>query len=101
METQEYLANVKNKRATGHTFSIKKTANKYPQKLRVTSGMAKSSVGISDLAFPAKVKMELDFQNLLGLHVLSYTQLYPPLPLSFWAHIRGRYWSAKIDDISL
>jgi hypothetical protein len=23
-----------------------------------------------------------------------------PLP-RIWAHIRGRYWSAKIDDISL
>jgi hypothetical protein len=28
---------------------------------------------------------------------------HPPPPASprFWAHIRGRYWSAKIDDISL
>ncbi len=25
----------------------------------------------------------------------------PPPPHLFWAHIRGRYWSAKIDDISL
>ncbi len=25
----------------------------------------------------------------------------PPPPPRIWAHIRGRYWSAKIDDISL
>jgi hypothetical protein len=25
----------------------------------------------------------------------------PPTPPGIWAHIRGRYWSAKIDDISL
>jgi hypothetical protein len=25
----------------------------------------------------------------------------PPLPPAFWAHIQGRYWSAKRDDISL
>ncbi len=25
---------------------------------------------------------------------------YPPPP-TFWAHVRGHYWSAKIDDISL
>ncbi len=25
----------------------------------------------------------------------------PPSPSRIWAHIRGRYWSAKVDDISL
>ncbi len=25
----------------------------------------------------------------------------PPPPPRIWAHIRGRYWSAKIDDIFL
>ncbi len=25
----------------------------------------------------------------------------PPPPPGIWAHIRGRYWSAKIDDISV
>ncbi len=25
----------------------------------------------------------------------------PPPPFCIWAHIRGRYWSAEIDDISL
>jgi hypothetical protein len=46
----------------------------------------------------------MDLQSLLG----SYVQLYSlaeasqlaPFP-RIWAHIRGRYWSAKIDDISL
>jgi hypothetical protein len=46
--------------------------------------------------------MELDLQSLFGLHVHSYTYWLrprnpPPLPI----HIQGRYWSAKIDDISL
>ncbi len=51
--------------------------------------------------------MELDLQSLFGLHVHSYTYWLtprnspsPPLP-RIWAHIRGRYWSAKIDNISL
>jgi hypothetical protein len=49
--------------------------------------------------------MELDFQRFLGLHVaqlysLAETQqLHPSLHIE--AQIRGRYWSAKIDDISL
>jgi hypothetical protein len=50
--------------------------------------------------------MELDLQSLFGLHVHSCTHYLilqlPPSPLPrIWAHIRGRYWSAKIDDISL
>jgi hypothetical protein len=48
--------------------------------------------------------MELDLQSLFGLHVHSCTHwLRPrnPPPPAFWAHIRGRYWSAKIDDTSL
>jgi hypothetical protein len=47
--------------------------------------------------------MELDLQSLFGLHVHSCTHCCDPatsLP-RIWAHIRGRYWSAKIDDISL
>jgi len=51
-----------------------------------------------------KYSVELDLQSLLGLHVHSCTHwLRPcnsPVPRS-WAHIRGRYWSAMIDDISL
>jgi hypothetical protein len=52
--------------------------------------------------------MELDLQNLFGLHVHSYThwltetpQLPPPPPAFGIIYIGGRYWSAKIDDISL
>jgi hypothetical protein len=48
--------------------------------------------------------MELDLQSLFGPHVYSCThwlrpRTLPPTPRS-WAHIRGRYWSDKIDDIS-
>jgi hypothetical protein len=48
--------------------------------------------------------MEFDLQNLCGLHVHSCTYMgetpqHPPPPI--WANIRGRYWSAKINDISL
>jgi hypothetical protein len=52
-----------------------------------------------------RLNMELDIQSLFGLHVDSCTHwLRPrnPTPtLHIWVHIRGRYWSAKIDDISL
>jgi hypothetical protein len=49
------------------------------------------------------MNMELDLQSLFGLQVFSCTHwLRPRNSLSLiWAHIRGRYWSAKIDDISL
>jgi hypothetical protein len=47
---------------------------------------------------------ELDLQGLFGLlctavpigRVLGTTVFPSP---RIWAHIRGRYWSAKIDDI--
>ncbi len=48
--------------------------------------------------------MELDLQSLFRLHVHSRTHWlssrYPPPSPRFWAHIRGCYWPAKIDDIS-
>ncbi len=55
--------------------------------------------------------MELDRHSLFGRHVTWCTQLYsltetpqhpppPPTPL-IWTRIRGCYWSAEIDDISL
>jgi hypothetical protein len=47
--------------------------------------------------------MELDLQSFFGLlctAVLIGLDPATPLP-RFWARIRGRYWSAKIDDISL
>jgi hypothetical protein len=47
----------------------------------------------------------IDLQSLFGLNVHRCTHRLrprtpPPSPHS-WAHIRGRYWSAKTDDISL
>ncbi len=53
-----------------------------------------------------RLNMELDLQSLFGLHVHSYTHWMrihspPPHPPRIWAHIRGRYWSPKTDDISL
>jgi hypothetical protein len=48
--------------------------------------------------------MELDLQSYLGscvqLYSLAEAPQLPPSPC-IWAHIRGLYWSAKIDDISL
>ncbi len=35
------------------------------------------------------------------LYSLAETPQPPPPPPRIWARIRGRYWSAKIDDISL
>ncbi len=50
-----------------------------------------------------KLNMDLKLQSLCGLHVHCRTHWLRPRtpPPSIWAHIRGRYWSAKIDDISL
>jgi hypothetical protein len=52
-----------------------------------------------------RLNIELDLQSLLGLHVHSCTHcLRPPAsptPSHLGSYIRGRYWSAKIDDISL
>jgi hypothetical protein len=47
--------------------------------------------------------MELDLKSLFGApcacaKLFSLAEMPPP---RIWAHIRGRYWSAKIDDISL
>jgi hypothetical protein len=53
------------------------------------------------------LNMELDLKSLFGLqppcaqlYSLAETPQLPPSP-RIWAHKRGRYWSAKIDDISL
>jgi hypothetical protein len=51
-----------------------------------------------------RLNLELDLQSLFGLHVHSCNVLNgcdpailppPPPSLRIWAHIRGRYWSAK------
>ncbi len=49
--------------------------------------------------------MELDLQSLFE-HLCTAVLIGwdpgtpPPPPAFFWAHIRGHYWSAKVDDIS-
>jgi hypothetical protein len=47
--------------------------------------------------FLHRLNTELDLQRLFRLHVHSWTHCRH----WHWAHIRGRYWSATIDDISL
>jgi hypothetical protein len=48
--------------------------------------------------------MEFDLQSLFGLLctavLIGRDPATPPSP-RIWCHIRGRYWSAKIDDFSL
>ncbi len=57
------------------------------------------------LAQDHRLNMELDLQSLFGLLWTAVFIGWETLPLPpsprIWAHIRGRYWSAKIDDISL
>ncbi len=55
-----------------------------------------------------RLNMEVELQSLFGLHVTWCAQPYSlaeapqsPPPPAFGLDIRGRYWSAKIDDISL
>ncbi len=48
-----------------------------------------------------RLNMELDLQSFFGLHVHSKAETPQTPPPRIWAQIRGRYWSAKIDDISL
>ncbi len=54
-----------------------------------------------------RLNMELDLQSSFGVHVTSCAQLFSltetrnPPPPPFGLIYEGRYWSAKIDDISL
>jgi hypothetical protein len=50
-----------------------------------------------------RLNIELDLQSLFGLHVHSCTHWlkHRNLPPPPFVLIRGRFWSAKIDDISL
>ncbi len=55
-----------------------------------------------------RLNIELDLQSLFGLHVTWCAQLHSlaetpqsPRTPAFGLDIRERYWSAKIDDISL
>ncbi len=71
-----------------------------PSNLLLSRGMSL----FHDIGFH-RLNMELDLQILFGLYVYSCTHwLRPcnsPFPPRIWAHIRGHYWSAKADDISL
>ncbi len=53
--------------------------------------------------FNHRVKYKVDLQSLFGLHVHSCTHWLHETRNSprIWAHIRGHYWSANINDISL
>ncbi len=61
----------------------------------------------SSMALPYchRLNMESDLQSLLGSSVYSGSHWAKPRnsspPPRIWAHIGGRYWSAKIDNISL
>ncbi len=50
-----------------------------------------------------RLKIELDLQSLFGLlYSLAETPHNSPLPPHLVLYsIRGRYWSAKIEDISM
>jgi hypothetical protein len=56
-----------------------------------------------------RLTMELDLQSFYmgsmctAVPVLNVQKAETPKPPHprIWAHIRGRYWSAKIDNISL
>jgi hypothetical protein len=57
---------------------------------------------------PYRLNMELELQSLCGLHVhlctavlIGLAETAPQPSPRIWALIRGRYWAAKIDDISL
>jgi hypothetical protein len=45
------------------------------------------------------LNIEFDIQSLFGLHVYSCSHWPRPRkpPPRIWAHIRGRYWSPKLD----
>ena len=52
-----------------------------------------------------RLNMELDLHKFIWTHVHSCTHWLrprdPATPPLIWAYTRERYWSAKIDDISL
>ncbi len=68
--------------------------------IRASNGLVTTVVGSNH-----RLNIELDLQSLLELHVHSCTHcLRPPAsptPSHLGSYIRGRYCSAKIDDISL
>jgi hypothetical protein len=55
------------------------------------------------MGFVLRLNIDFDLQSLFAslaqLYSLAETQQTPPPPTPrIWVNIRGRYWSAKIDD---
>jgi hypothetical protein len=76
--------------------------------LRLDFNTLQLSVGDSDpvrVRLERRLNMELYLQSLLYLGSCVYSCIHwlrprccPPSP-RIWVHIRGRYWSAKIEEI--
>ncbi len=88
--------------------------------LRVVRTNIKRSVGVQFLLPPVQSEVTRTMDPRLNMQLIESpkfiwapcAQLYslaetettqPPPPSSsrIWAHIRGRYWSAKVDDVSV
>ncbi len=79
----------------------------------VAPGLIPSLVSTLEVSSPClqhRKNMELDLQSFFGLHVHSCTHWLrprmqpsrpPPIPPHLDSYTIGRYWLAKIDDISL
>ncbi len=71
-----------------------------------TYSSAKNTAEVIEIYYTHRLNMELDLQSLLGstsrdVHSCSHW-LSPAIPSPAFKFIyEGRYWSAKIDDISL
>jgi hypothetical protein len=50
--------------------------------------------------YTQRLNMELDLQSLCTAVLFGCDPATLPPPPRIWAHLRGRYWSAKIDDVS-
>ncbi len=79
-----------------------------------TPAIAETALGVVLKHSPSfrcshRLNMELNLQSLFGLHVTWCAQLFslaetpqpPSPPPAFGLKYDGRYWSAKIDDLSL
>ncbi len=59
---------------------------------------------LQEVAKGVWLRLNIELQRLFGLLcaavLIGWDPATPPSPI-IWAHLRGRYWSAKIDDIPL